>query len=128
MGYDRTRDPQRDKALSYQKDCRNSYGESPHAARKAIPRNKQRAHRKVRTNVKQDLHLFDTLSPEQQDQVESNARNDVHRVGTWKKQSDSPLGRMVAVASTIREREDGKIDRDECSERLDALYEKFKYR
>lgn len=113
MEKDRSRDPERKKANSLRKDCRNTYGESPHGARKSIPRNKAFAHRKIRHQTKQELDHLDQFDEEGQDLVESNARTDSHRVGTWRKHADSPLGTRLASAIAVRQRDDGKITDDE---------------
>ena len=113
MSDDRMRDPERDKELSLRKDCRNSYGESRHAARKAIPRRKQLAHKATRAAVRRDMAGYGDLDPDQQDVVESDARNDVHSVGSWRKEPDSPLGAMIERGARLRARDDGKITREE---------------
>ncbi len=121
MSEDRTRDPERDKQLSYEKDCRNSYGESRHAARKAIPKRKAWENRASRVAAKRDLSHYEGMTEEEQDRAESDARQDITRVGGWKKQPDTPLGQHVETSKILRERDDGKIDRDECYDRLGDL-------
>lgn len=113
MGSDRTRDPQRDKELSLSRDCRNSYGESPHAARKAIPRRKQLAHKATRAAVRRDMSSYERLDAEGQDVVESSAKNDTHSVGSWRKEPDSPLGATIERQARLRARDDGRMTRDE---------------
>jgi hypothetical protein len=113
MGDDRIRDPQRDKELSLSRDCRNSYGESRHAARKAIPRRKQLAHKATRAAVRRDLSAYERLDAEGQDVVESSARNDTHSVGSWRKEPDAPLGVMIERQARLRARDDGKMTQQE---------------
>lgn len=126
---DRTRDPERDKKNSYQRDCRNSYGESPHGARKSIPRNKAREHRKTRLTAKRALHRIEDQTPEVQDILESDARQDIGRVGGWRKYGDLPLGISVRQSIALHERKDGKIDQDEYAEKTDKIYDPYyKYR
>lgn len=122
---DRTRDPERDKKNSYQRDCRNTYGESPHGARKSIPRNKARGHRKTRLVAKRALHRIEDQSPEAQDLMESDCRQDIGRFGTWKKLSDLPLGVKVADHKLIRDRKDGKIDHEEYHEMVGKPYDDY---
>jgi hypothetical protein len=51
----RAKTPQEKKVLSYQKDRRNTYGESVHGARKAIPQRKAWVNRSYRHGVRQQL-------------------------------------------------------------------------
>ncbi len=88
------RTPQEKKLLSYEKDCRNTYGErgshSRHAItlQKAITRRSDR-HRanKVLQNVESDL--VDSL-----EQAELKVKAVVPR-RAWQKYADSPLGEVV---------------------------------
>jgi hypothetical protein len=88
------RTPQEKKLLSYEKDCRNTYGErgshSRHAItlQKAITRRSDR-HRanKVLQNVESDL--VDSL-----EQAELKVKAVVPRQA-WQKYADSPLGEVV---------------------------------
>jgi hypothetical protein len=52
--------PQEKKILSYQKDRRNTYGESTHGARKAIPRRKAWVNRSYRHTTRQQLGTANT--------------------------------------------------------------------
>lgn len=115
------RDPRKDKLNSYANDCRNTYGASPHAARKAVPKRKAMAHRQVRHATKQDLSTMDLDSEESVDLAQSNATSDAHRVGTWKKQPDTPLGEQVQIAKVLKEGEQGKLDRDEVADEFNRI-------
>jgi hypothetical protein len=76
----------------YGKQRRNTYGEAPHAARKAIPRAKQRQNQKERRSVRAELSRGDT---EAADQVSVRAR--VRR--SFKKVPDQPLGHMLMTGA-----------------------------
>jgi len=90
------RPPSEKKALSYAKDRRNSYGENDKAARKAIPRRKAIENRGARRKVAAALHTLDSADERRADLIESDARNDIQRVGGWTKGADEPLGRVLA--------------------------------
>ncbi len=113
MGGDRTRDPQRDKELSLSHDCRNSYGKSRHAARKAIPRRRQLAHKATRAAVKRDLSTYERLDAEGQDVIESSARNDTHSMGSCRKEPDAPLRAVIERQARVRARDDGRLTQEE---------------
>ena len=89
------RSPQEKKALSLKKDRRNTYGESPHGARKSIPKTKALAQRATRHGVKQDLHVLDRLPETVAETLESSAAKDVRRLGRWRKSPDEPLGEVL---------------------------------
>jgi hypothetical protein len=95
--------PQEKKRLSYERDRRNCYGESPHAARKSIPLRKALRNRANRHYQNQPLkqlagHAPDTESCDSaESQVYHRAPND------WRKHPDAPLGEIVA----------GKVERRE---------------
>jgi len=83
----RFRSPQEKKALSYQKDCRNTYGENDKASRKAIPLRKAASIRSERRKLN------------------ASVENEVKGIGVaetprtnkkaWKKSSDTPIGEIV---------------------------------
>ena len=79
--------PQEKKALSYQKDCRNTYDENDKSSREAIRRNKtysiRKERRKLNAAVKEDLKGTGyALTPR---------RN----IQAWKKVSDTPLAKII---------------------------------
>lgn len=87
--------PQEKKALSYERDRRNNYGEAPHAARKAIPLNKARRNRSNRRHQNQQLRYVGPAPDEPlADELESRMLRRAPRV--WKKSPDAPLGEVVA--------------------------------
>ena len=76
------RDPREDKILSYQRDRRNTYGESPHASRKLIRFRKAWVNRAYRRQIHQE--------PDDVGQ-----RADLLRRQPWRKGADTPLGQVV---------------------------------
>ncbi|HEY8565146.1 MAG TPA: hypothetical protein VIL65_06570 [Beijerinckiaceae bacterium] len=91
----RERSPQEKKALSLERDRRNTYGENDKAARKAVPRRKALENRRSRHKTAQALVQVDRLDEAALDVVESSARHDVERVGGWIKVPDQPLRVVV---------------------------------
>lgn len=88
------RNPQEKKILSYERDRRNCYGESPHAARKAIPLHKALRNRANRHFQNQKLTLpAQTLDQDMADAIESWI---YHRAPhSWNKFPDAPLREVV---------------------------------
>jgi hypothetical protein len=85
------RSPQEKKALSYERDRRNAYGESDKGARKTIPARKAGENRKDRRKVAQSLVVLPTVDAAAAEMIESDAAQDVCRVGGWTKAPDIPL-------------------------------------
>ena len=85
------RPPAEKKALSYAKDRRNNYGNNDKAARKAIPARKAIESRRVRHEINQVVAQIPALDEHAADVAESSARQDISRVGGWKKSPDQPL-------------------------------------
>src|SRR5688500_6052781 len=84
------RTPQEKKRLSYEKDCRNNYGQNDKASRKAIRRRKKWVNHSYRRTIKQTLKAaIKNADPEFE-----NVRNKVKSVKRkfWKKLADAPLG------------------------------------
>jgi hypothetical protein len=88
--------PREKKALSYERDCRNGYGENAKASRKAIPKRKAQESRRDRHTVAHDLAQIGRVPEEVAEVIESSARHDVNRVGGWRKVPDKPLGDHLA--------------------------------
>lgn len=89
--------PDEKKQLSYERDGRNVYGENDKAARKNIPRSRQRASQTYRTTTKQLLDQV--VSGADADEAEAQVRA-VRGTGTgistaWRKQRDRPLGEWL---------------------------------
>jgi hypothetical protein len=112
--------PQEKKALSYARDCRNTYGENDKASRKAIPLRKAASIRKERRKLN------------------ASAENEVKGLGVaetprrnkqaWKKASDTPLGQFVSRKLEYRQTEGYNAKakrRKKQSEFLAALQLKF---
>jgi hypothetical protein len=86
--------PQEKKKLSYMRDRRNTYGESPHGARKSIPQRK--AFRNRANRHRQDLALRQLparINEDSADQIETNVFRYAPKV--WQKYPDRPLGVVV---------------------------------
>ena len=85
------RTPQEKKRLSYEKDRRNTYGESPHSSRVSIRQRKRFRNRANRRRqalaLRQPLVRFDD---ELADQIESGVFHYAPKV--WNKCPDKPLG------------------------------------
>jgi hypothetical protein len=94
------RSPQEKKKLSYAKDRRNVYGENDKASRKNIPKRKAAESRKDRRKVGQSLSAVPRLDEATVDIVESSARNDVERIGGWRKSPDQPLAEYLGRKRT----------------------------
>lgn len=94
--------PQEKKKLSYERDRRNCFGESPHAARKSIPLRKALRNRANRRQQEQPLHRLEGVSDmELAEEVESAMQ---HRAPKgWKKIADAPLGKVVSGRLEDRE-------------------------
>ena len=86
--------PQEKKRLSYTKDRRNCFGESPHGARKSIPLNKALRNRANRHYQDQQLtRLAGEPDEETSDEAESRM---LHRAPKrWEKIPDAPLLQVV---------------------------------
>ncbi|QDH73006.1 hypothetical protein [Brevundimonas sp. M20] len=94
--------PQEKKALSYANDCRNTYGESDKASRKAIPARKAGENRQSRRKAAQALGDLKALDEAGLDLAESSLRHDVERVGGWRKAPDEPLSAFLKVQAKRR--------------------------
>jgi hypothetical protein len=105
------------KKTDYKKQRRNTYGEAPHAARKAIPRAKQRQNQKERRSVRAEVSRGDADAAEQ---VAVRAR--VRR--PFKKVPDQPLGRVLMIR-TIRRFIKGQITTSTFRARMRRLREHY---
>ncbi len=97
----RKRTPQEKKQLSLKHDRRNSYGESPHGARKAIPLRKRLRSRAERHASKVPLVVVDE-DPLAVDLAAARAER--KRKNSWKKYPDQPLGDVLERKSKRRQR------------------------
>jgi hypothetical protein len=90
----RKKTPQEKKRLSYEKDRRNCYGESPHGARKSIPKRKRLRNRANRKYQEQQLAITSLkLDDDLAEQIESRLYQKVPK--DWSKVADAPLKKMI---------------------------------
>jgi len=90
--------PQEKKRASLALDCRNTYGESPHASRKSIPKRKAMQHQQERRTLNQSLaSVIGVNESDQYDSIEGSvkARTRLKRLNGFKKYPDEPLGTVV---------------------------------
>ena len=104
----RRRSPAEKKALSYKKDCRNSFGENDKASRKDIPLSKAKGHRADRRKASASLGTYAELDEEAANLLENGLANDIDRCKRWKKSPDRPLGEHVVGQEKKREFRDGR--------------------
>lgn len=98
--------PQDKKRLSLDRDRRNTYGESPHGARKSIPQRKAKQHQEERRASSQTLaqHLV-TSEIEDLDKIENDikVKTRLKRLSGFKKVPDVPLGKVIEQKKKRRE-------------------------
>jgi hypothetical protein len=97
--------PTEKKALSYDRDRRNSYGESPHSSRKNIRRGKQRTHQEARRVATQVLaRAINDNSDDSACEIENDVltATKVVELNGFKKKPDIPL--RVIIARKLRGR------------------------
>jgi hypothetical protein len=97
----RKRSPQEKKKLSYERDRRNVYGNSPQAARKAIPLRKALRNRANRHLANQEVSL-QTPMPSESVGEGIEAQLNLKAPKEWKKDPDAPLGEVIAQKSRDR--------------------------
>jgi hypothetical protein len=95
--------PQEKKILSYEKDGRNSYGESDKGARKRIPRRKTWVNRTMRHAVTQ---VLGTAKRDKPDAIADVDTTTIRRKA-WKKDADLAL--VHVVESSLQQRKRRKI-------------------
>lgn len=105
--------PQEKKALSLAKDRRNAYSANDKASRKLIPLSKARESREARHAADQALRQAVALDEAAVDLVESSVRQDVFRVGGWRKDSDAPLAEHLERQAARGDRRIGRKTRNE---------------
>lgn len=101
--------PQEKKALSYAKDCRNTYGESDKGSRKTIRVNKTIQNQVYRRKVNQVLNELDNTKLETVEIIDVEAKS--ISKGKWKKSSDTPLGLFVELQKDMSQRRVGRKTR-----------------
>ena len=95
----RVKSPQEKMTLSYDKDRRNGYGESPHSSRKNIRKGKQRTHQETRRIATQILNQVIADNAEDSAcQIENNllVATRISVLNGFKKEPDIPLREMLA--------------------------------
>jgi hypothetical protein len=118
----RTKTPQEKKALSLEKDRRNSYGGNDKASRKSIPKHKAGVNRVYRRKVGSILMKAELATDlDAVAQVEADVKS-VGRID-WKKWPDAPLGEMISRNLESREAHAGrgKSERKKVREFLEEL-------
>lgn len=102
----RPRSPQEKKELTYRKDRRNVYGESPYGARKSIPLRKAQANRENRRAQEQCLPSLPlAIDEEMGDEIVSKIEAQPPVV--WKKMPDAPLGEVLKRKMDRRKSQSG---------------------
>jgi hypothetical protein len=94
----KVKSPKQKKALSLERDRRNTYGENAKASRKNIPRAKQRSHMEERRSVGKILaHLRDCSDESDAIEADALARTSIlkSRHKAFEKTPDSPLGKVI---------------------------------
>jgi len=86
--------PQEKKALSYEKDRRNTYGQNDKASRNSIPKRKAEVNRAYRKGISDALKVVPgPIDLERAEEVEQIARS--AKRNDWRKSPDRPLGEVV---------------------------------
>lgn len=102
----KVKSPSEKKRLSLKRDCRNTFGESPHAARKNIPRSKQRQHQDERRTANQALSVLLVGQNSEDEIVEVEGvvkfRLKASHVSGFKKWPDKPLGEVIKLKHARR--------------------------
>lgn len=101
--------PQEKKALSYAKDCRNTYGESDKGSRKTIRKNKTSQNQIYRRKINQVLTELEDTKLETAETIESEVK--AIAKGKWTKCSDTPLGLFVELQKDMSKRRVGRKTR-----------------
>lgn len=104
------------KKADYGKQRRNTYGEAPHAARKSIPRAKQRRNQSERRQARVELFRADG------DAAQDAALN--ARIRGFRKTTDEPLGRVL-MRRTVRQFIKGKISAATFRRKLKPLRARY---
>jgi hypothetical protein len=94
----KVKSPTEKKRLSLARDRRNNFGESPHAARKGIPKRKAIAHQQERHAANQALgKVFGSSSVESLELIESEvkSRAESKRLAGFRKIPDQPLADTI---------------------------------
>jgi len=94
----KVKSPIEKKRLSLSRDRRNAFGESPHAARKSIPKRKAMEHQRERHAANQALgKVLGYSSDEALESIEGEVavRSKSKRLAGFKKMPDQPLAQAI---------------------------------
>ncbi|OHV04289.1 hypothetical protein [Mycobacterium talmoniae] len=110
------RSPQEKKRLSYDRDCRNCYGENDKSSRKAIRFHKRRVNKTNRHHDRQALQR--STGPRQPDTEDlTEQRLHARKRKKWQKGADAPLGGYVNV-KLRRRRGESRYDDSTWNQRV----------
>lgn len=116
----RKKTPQEKKQLSYKKDRRNCYGESPHGARKSIPRRKKLRNRANRKYQEQQLTITGRkLDDDLAEQIETRLYQKAPKV--WNKVADAPLKKTVERKQQRRQKLEKEGGRRAAKKKADDI-------
>ena len=116
----RKKTPQEKKRLSYKKDRRNCYGESPHGARKSIPIRKKLRNRANRKYQEQQLTITGLkLDDDLAEQIETRLYQKAPKV--WNKVADAPLKKAVKRKQQRRQKLEKEGGRRAAKKKADDI-------
>ena len=116
----RKKTPQEKKQLSYKKDRRNCYGESPHGARKSIPIRKKLRNRANRKYQEQQLTITGLkLDDDLAEQIETRLYQKAPTV--WNKVADAPLKKAVERKQQRRQKLEKEGGRRAAKKKADDI-------
>jgi len=107
----KVKSPQEKTRLSLSRDCRNTFGESPHAARKSIPKRKAIQHQQERHIANQVIsQVSETNDSDEIDFLEgvSKTQATLKRRKGFRKYSDAPLGEVIMKNAERRIKQAGR--------------------
>ncbi|MEV0065723.1 MULTISPECIES: hypothetical protein [unclassified Amycolatopsis] len=111
--------PQEKKALSYEKDRRNNYGENDKSSRKNIPRNKREPNSANRRHDR--LVTQSATGPVDLDAAEqADERLGVKKSKRWRKYRDAPLADHIVCRLARRARK-GMTTPEAAEERIERV-------
>lgn len=95
--------PQQKKRLSYERDCRNAYGENSKSSRKAIPLRKAKTKRALRKRATQTLAQATRTADLLADDAPENRVRSI-QPPRWRKIPDRPLKEYLALKGKLGKR------------------------
>jgi hypothetical protein len=116
----RKKTPHEKKQLSYKKDRRNCYGESPHGSRKSIPLRKKLRNRANRKYQEQQLTITGLkLDDDSAEQIETRLYQKAPKV--WNKVADVPLKKSVERKQRRRQKLEKESERRAAKKKADDI-------